>query len=140
MSQFLLRTLLVAGIAAGTAATTALAADEVQSIQVTGSALRPLFPREAQGVVGTYRLSDGRSLSLRQHGGAVVARMSGEPRAKLLLAQTAGGWQLQAPDGHMQIGFDLDINGFAKTVAVTLDRKPGDEATVVATATRLQLP
>jgi hypothetical protein len=87
------------------------------------TALRPLFPREAQGVVGTYRLSDGRSLSLRQHGGAVVARLGREPAAKLLAAPTATGWQLQAPDGHLQISFELDLNGQARRIAVTTDCK-----------------
>ena len=138
MTQFLLPTLFIAGAAVVCAVSTPALAGETQRIAVTGSALRPLFPREAQGVVGTYRLSDGRSLSLRQQGGAVVAKMDREPWAKLLAAPAEGGWQLRAPDGHMQISFDLDINGFAKTIAVTLDRHPGDGSTTVAMAAPLQ--
>lgn len=141
MSKFLLSACIVVCTAASTLATfTRVQAAEPEQIEVTAKALRPLFPREAQGVVGTYRLSDGRSLSLRQQGGMVVAKMDREPNAKLLLAPDASGWQLRAADGHLQIAFERDLNGMAKTIVVTLDHTAGGNQSLVAVAGRPQQP
>jgi hypothetical protein len=131
MSKQLFRTLFVAGamVAAITSQGLALAA-EPKPVEITAPALRAVYPSEAQSIVGRYRMSDGRSMTLRHHGRTIVADLDGEPRARLLAQPGASGWQLSSADGHMQMSIAPDADGQADTVTVSLVRTAGNQRTL----------
>jgi hypothetical protein len=104
-----------------------------QTVTVVGAAatpLRGLFPSEGAAIVGTYRLSDGRAMVLRQRGRAIVADLDGVPTTRLM-AGAAG--TLYAADDSMRLRFDNDAQTEEAAVTVSL-RTGGANVVTLASA------
>lgn len=133
MSKFLLNTLFAATAASLNLASFGTAqAAEPASIEITAKPLRAVMPHEADEVVGTYQMSDGRRMSLRRRPGSIDADLDGEPVTRLRAVNTATGWQLRSQDGHMEMRFAPSGNDDVQNVTVTLVRGLGPATTLAS--------
>jgi len=113
---------LAVAAAAALAALGPVQAAEPASVEITASPLRGLNPSEGEAITGEYKMSDGRSMKLRQRGRVIVADLDGEPLTRLLAQTSASGVQLQAADGSMLMKFSDNDADTARNVTVTLVR------------------
>jgi hypothetical protein len=116
-TMFTTSTRIALAVAAAAVMGVAQAGTDSVAITADASALRPVTLSQGDLVVGTYQMSDGRKLVLKQRGRALSADLDNVPLTRLMASGTSS---FRSADDGMRLSFVVNPATDTTDITVTL--------------------